>query len=127
MADNKTLWTWGNQQKYHTEIIEELDKKLEETDLKPVALSGSYNDLIDTPEIISTTAVLSASEWTNNSQTVLIDGVTASNTVIVSPAPSYQDDYISANIKCIEQSDGSLTFNCGTIPTTDITVNVVIL
>ena len=27
MADNKTLWTWGNQQKYHTEIKEELDKK----------------------------------------------------------------------------------------------------
>lgn len=76
---------------------------------------------------ISTTVALSASEWTNNSQTVSVDGVTASNTVIVSPAPSYQDDYTSANIKCIEQSEGSLTFNCGTTPLTDITVNVVIL
>lgn len=97
------------------------------SDLKPVALTGSYNDLTDTPEIISTITVLSASKWTDNSQTVSIDGVTASNTVIVSPAPSNQDDYISASIKCTEQSEGSLTFICTIVPTTDITVNVVIL
>ena len=62
MAENTTLWKWGNQQKYHTEIKEELDKKLEETDLANVALSGSYNDLTDIPK---TTEVMNTSDTGN--------------------------------------------------------------
>lgn len=30
MAENSTLWTWGNQQKYHTEVKENIETKLTE-------------------------------------------------------------------------------------------------
>lgn len=52
MAENKTLWNWGNQQTYHTKIKQELNKKTDTTDLANVAFSGSYNDLDDIPDIV---------------------------------------------------------------------------
>lgn len=79
--------------------------------------------------VISSSIILSADGWdgTTSNQVISVEGVTLSNIVIVSPIPSDQDAYSSSSIKCIDQGEGSLTFNCGTIPTTDITVNVVIL
>ena len=49
MAENNALWNWGNQQKYHTNLQTELDKKLEESDVSKVAMSNSYNDLDNKP------------------------------------------------------------------------------
>lgn len=70
---------------------------------------------------------LSASAWSNNEQTVTVGGVTASNTVIVSPAPASFEDYRTAVIYCSAQSTDSLTFTCSTTPTTNISVNVLII
>lgn len=36
MADNNAVWKWGNQQKYHAEIKEELGKKLEKSNATKV-------------------------------------------------------------------------------------------
>ena len=70
---------------------------------------------------------LTSAGWSSNTQTVTATGVTASNSVIVSPAPSSFSDYASATIYCSAQASNSLTFTCTTEPTSDITVNVLIL
>lgn len=70
---------------------------------------------------------LTVGGWSSNTQTVTVTGVTASNIVIVSPAPASAADYAAAGIVCTAQAADSLTFTCDTVPTNAITVNVVIL
>ncbi len=70
---------------------------------------------------------LSPSSWSSGTQTVNVRGVTASNFIIVSPAPSSIDNYTAADIRCTSQGSGTLTFTCVTTPSTDIVVNVAIL
>ena len=88
------------------------------------------NELYFTPDsdtIASTTATLSTSSWSNNTQTVTVTGVTASNNVIISPAPASMEDYTAAGIRCTAQAASSLTFECDTVPTDAVTVNVLVL
>lgn len=73
------------------------------------------------------TVTLLANWWSGTTQTVTATGVTATNTVIISPDPSDFSDYTSAIIYCSAQWVDSLTFACDTIPSNDIDVNVVIL
>lgn len=74
-----------------------------------------------------TTASLVVADWSSNTQTVNVTGVTASNNVIVAPAPASQADYTAAGIICTAQGAGTLTFTCTTVPSSAITVNVLIL
>lgn len=73
-----------------------------------------------------TTATLTVAGWSNNSQTVSVAGVTASNTVLVTYAPASKAAYTAADIYCTAQGAGTLTFACTTTPTSAITVNVMI-
>ena len=73
-----------------------------------------------------TTATLTVAGWSNNTQTVSVTGLTASNTVLVTYAPTSKADYTAADIYCTAQAAGSLTFACTTTPTSEITVNVMI-
>lgn len=73
------------------------------------------------------TVTLTSAWWSSSTQTVTATGVTASNTVIVSPAPSSIADYTAWWVYCSAQGTNSLTFTCDTDPSNDITVNVVIL
>lgn len=70
---------------------------------------------------------LTSAGWTNNEQTVTATWVTANNSIIVSPVPTYINDYTDAKIYCSAQWTDSLTFACDTEPSNDIDVNVVIL
>lgn len=70
---------------------------------------------------------LTSAGWNNNAQTVTATGVTASNTVIVSPDPSGFNDYVDWVVYCSAQWSNSLTFTCTSEPAVDIVVNVVIL
>lgn len=81
------------------------------------------------PTITNTTATLSSSNWnsTSHTQSVTVSGVTTSNTVIVSPAPSDIATWVAGNVRCTSQTTNSLTFTCDTNPTANITANVVIL
>ena len=81
-------------------------------------------NVVSTPSTMPTLAV---ADWSNNTQTVNVTGVTATNTVFVSPAPASATDYASAGIICTAQGAGTLTFTCTTTPTNAITVNVVCL
>lgn len=77
--------------------------------------------------VSSITVSLVVANWSNNSQTVTATGVTASNNVIVSPAPASIDNYVAAGIKCTAQTANSLTFTCTTTPSTAISVNVLVI
>ena len=73
------------------------------------------------------TITLTVEGWSTDAQTVTATGVTASNTVIVSPVPSAMSDYVGGGIVCTAQGANTLTFECGTTPTSAIDVNVVII
>lgn len=61
------------------------------------------------------------------SWTVTVSGVTASNTVVVSPASSSVEAYSKAGVVCTAQASNSLTFTATTAPEANLTVNVLIL
>lgn len=75
----------------------------------------------------SQTITLSSSGWSSKSQTVSASYVTSSNIVIVAPSPSYTKAYSDSQIICTSQSSGKLTFTCQTVPTSNISVNVVVV
>lgn len=78
--------------------------------------------------ISSTTVSLTTTGWSSNSRTITANGVTASNNVIVTPAPgAHYDNYIAAGIQCTGQGANSLTFTRKTANTSQITVNVLII
>jgi hypothetical protein len=79
------------------------------------------------PTISTITVTLTSAWWSSNSQTVSATWVTASNTVIVSPAPSDIADYADCGVYCSAQGSGTLTFGCDTAPDGDIVVNVLIM
>lgn len=85
----------------------------------------------DTPSwwvsMSTVTVTLLANWWSSSTQTVNATGVTASNNVIVSPDPADISDYSDWWIYCSAQWSGTLTFTCGTTPSNDIDVNVLIL
>ena len=76
---------------------------------------------------VNSTITLTAAGWSGGSQTVTVNGVTATGVVLVSPDPTDQSAYTSAGIICTTQAANSLTFTCSTTPTADIDVNVVML
>lgn len=67
---------------------------------------------------------LPASNWSSKTQTVAASGVTASNTVIVSPAPTSFLAYGEAQVRCVGQGSNALIFQCENVPTAALTVNV---
>ena len=110
-----SLSTTGNVGDWHTYKIVDSDGTIPKERLVNV---------VSTPSTMPTLAV---ADWSNNTQTVNVTGVTATNTVFVSPAPASAADYASAGIICTAQGAGTLTFTCTTTPTNAITVNVVCL
>lgn len=76
---------------------------------------------------VNSTITLTAADWSSNTQTVNVTGMTATGVVFVSPDPTDQADYTSAGILCTAQAAGTLTFTCDTVPSGDIDVNVVML
>ena len=83
---------------------------------------------VSAPTPVYRTITLTASAWSNNAQTVTVSGVSATETAqLIQPMPAIasQDAYISVGIICSGQAANSLTFTCQTVPTTDLTVYVV--
>ena len=76
---------------------------------------------------ITTSITLPASGWSGNSQAVAVEGVTADNTIIVSASAASQSAYSEASVSCTAQAAGTLTFTCSTAPSTDLTVDLIII
>ncbi len=76
---------------------------------------------------VNTTITLTAADWSSNTQTVNVTGMTADGVVMVSPDPIDQSAYTSNGVLCTAQAAGTLTFACDTVPSGDLSVNVVML
>ena len=80
---------------------------------------------------VAKTASLVVASWTGTEapfqQTVSVEGVTATNIKVISPAPASVDEYSSCGVKATTEGAGTITFACTTVPKNDLIVNVVIL
>ena len=81
------------------------------------------------PAIKTSTGTLTASGWSGNDQLVSgLTGVTVSNVVLVAPHPDSYYDYVDNGIRCTGQpANESLSFQCQTIPSVDVKINVLAL
>lgn len=74
---------------------------------------------------------LTTSGWSSGGdgyvQAVSVSGVTASNTVIVVAAPASHKMYANNLVYCNAQASGKLTFTATVKPTSNLTVNILIL
>lgn len=76
----------------------------------------------------STTVTLTTSGWSSNTQTVTVSGVSADETAqLIMPVPALgsQSAYYDAGILVTGQAANSLTFTCSTVPSSNLTVYVV--
>ena len=98
--------------------------------LDPVAGADAANKAyVDSKAPTSVTVTLTTSGWSSNTQTVTVSGVSASETAqLITPTPAIlsQSAYYEAGIMCTNQGTNSLTFTCQTVPTSNLTVYVVI-
>lgn len=78
---------------------------------------------------MTVTITLLSNGWSDSVQTVNVEGVTSEEdqVVIVSPVPASSIAYNSAGVKCSSEGEGTLTFTCESIPTADLSVNVLVL
>lgn len=75
-----------------------------------------------------TTVTLTTSGWSSNTQTVTVSGVSADETAqLIMPVPALasQTAYYEAGILVTGQAANSLTFTCSTVPSSNLTVYVV--
>lgn len=77
--------------------------------------------------MVTKTVTLSTYNWSSNTQTVNVTGVTASNTILVGYSPESYEAYSDAAIRCVGQDNNTLTFSCESKPSVNVSVNVVIL
>lgn len=99
------------------------------TNIKTVnneSLLGSGNISVGGVTYSTTTATIATSAWSGTTATVNVTGVTASNDVIVAPAPASISAWASAGIYCSAQGAGTLTFTCSTVPSEAVTANVMV-
>ena len=111
--------------------------------LDPVYNADAANKAyVDSKAPTSIAITLTADGWTNtmapvepggetvgHQQTVTVSGVVASETAqLITPTPAIasQSAYYEAGIMCTGQAANSLTFTCQTVPTSNLTVYVVI-
>ena len=90
---------------------------------------GANKAYVDSKAPTSVTVTLTTSGWSSNTQTVTVSGVSASETAqLITPTPAIasQSAYYEAGIMCTNQGTNSLTFTCQTVPTSNLTVYVVI-
>ena len=76
----------------------------------------------------STTVTLTTSGWSSNTQTVTVSGVSADETAqLIMPVPALasQTAYYESGILVTGQAANSLTFTCSTVPSSNLTVYVV--
>ena len=100
----------------------------------PITLqTGNYGDgtitkvkLVSGATYTQIAITLTVAGWSDNSQTVTVSGVTANNTVIISPAPSSYLSYGEFGVYCNAQATNSLTFACDSTPDVALTVNIFI-
>jgi hypothetical protein len=100
---------------------------IDEATLGDLVVNGSASFTNGIANFKSVSVSLPVASWSSNSQTVTVSGVTATNTVVVSPAPASFGDYSTSVVHCTAQGSNSLTFTCSEVPAGALTVNVLIM
>lgn len=104
-----------SEEAFEDEVDAVVDPKLETKQDQHLHLTGS----------------LVVANWTATTggytQTISVDGVTATNTIIVSAAPTSLQEYGSCGIYATAQGAGTITFFSKYVPSNALTVNLVIL
>lgn len=105
--------------------------------VKAVSYNGNVYNSVDSSGTLalnniqaqhaSLSVTISTSDWSNGTCTKTASGVTASNTVIVSPASASYEAYGEAQVRATAQGTNQLTFTCTDVPSSSLTVNVAIL
>ena len=91
-------------------------------------LASLKGDKGDPMQVVARTVALDASGWSpDKRRTVTVEGVTASNHIIVSPAPESMEAAGKAGLYAVAQAAGSLTFACSKVPEGFVNINVLIL
>lgn len=83
--------------------------------------NGRFQALSNAPRFGTFTLPLSGWSGTSQSKTGL-SRITASNCVIVGPAPSSLEAWQASGVRCTAQASGSLSFSCDSTPTADLQV-----
>lgn len=107
-----------------------VDEALDITSNNPVANSVITQALgaIQGGSATLVQASLTSAGWNaTTTQTIAVQGVTASNLVFVCPIPAHLGTYTRAGIYCTGQSTNSLTFSCRVVPSTNIDIYVVLM
>lgn len=78
---------------------------------------------------VSRSVTLYASSWNTSykTQSVTVTGLTTDANCIITAAPASYMAYAEAGVRCSTQSAGYLIFQCETVPTQNLIVNVLIL
>ena len=92
-----------------------------------VASTGYVDMAVAASKSIQVSVTLAAAEWYGNNQDITVPGVTQNNVIIPSPGPASWEAAGKSGIRCTEQISGLLRFTCSTMPTEDLTYNVLIL
>lgn len=108
-------------------IKDEEDQALSDIEKAKQQATADLSHKMD--QIVSHICVLPVSAWTDNAQTVVIDGMTNDKIVWVSPTVSadYGNEtaYTESGLWCADQGDGTLLFKCQTLPDIDISITIV--
>lgn len=73
---------------------------------------------------------LPVANWSNNTQTVTVTGVSADETsqfITVRPLVASKTIYEAAEVRAVSAAADSLTFSCDTVPTADVGVYVIVI
>lgn len=77
-----------------------------------------------TNAVQSTTVTIATADWSSNTVSVTVSGLTATSVVWVAPDNASQSAYTTAGVYASSQSADTLVFNCVTTPTSALTINV---
>lgn len=86
------------------------------------------NVLLDNKQdkLVAKTISLLATEWNNMTQSVSVSNVTEDSIVIINPTSQSYSSYCDAGVRCSAQSSQTLTFVCNRVPTSELSVSVLI-
>lgn len=86
-------------------------------------LKGPESGVSPHHQIIS----IAIEDWIDKQVTVEVDSILLTSYIFINPTEESYIDYVSAQIRAIEQSDGSITFTCTTTPTSIINIVVLVI
>ena len=76
---------------------------------------------------VAVSVTIAVADWSSQTCTKSVSGVTSSNNIVVAPAPASFLTYGSSQIRATAQGSGTVTFACETVPAEAVTVNVMIV